>query len=218
MKKITLVLGAVLVSVATFAQTISLTNSITTAMQGQEITLDISYDNGTLQSTGGGNGSNAGDFVNIRLQEVDAGFAPVTLFDDIFPILTTPGGGPGTDSFTYTVSPTATPTADLPAGHQYFVVVTLSDFGASQDANFGITITEDPTLSVNEITSSELSDYSYDASSDIITLSAAADYSVYNLAGSIVAEGSSASISLAGLVDGVYIVATENGTTKIIKH
>ncbi len=104
------------------------------------------------------------------------------------------------------------------AGYNY--ILQISGLNPQDDQNFvnyvvGIS---EQILSVDSLTKGALSSFTYDADSDEITLDVSSDYSVYNLAGSVVAEGSSSVISLAGLVDGVYIVATKQGTSKVVKY
>lgn len=92
-----------------------------------------------------------------------------------------------------------------------------TDDGSDSIFIFNTNVVPGSTASVSNFSKNELS-IAYDSVSDEVTLPSSADYSVFNIAGSVVAEGSSSTISLAGLVDGVYIVATENGTAKVIKY
>ncbi len=142
-------------------------------------------------------------------------------FDDTADIFTAP-----ITSADGVVTISVTPTAVNTGGILQVRSSTSTDFGpAGFTAAYTDNVFRDPvtvilgdTASVDSFTRGALTGYSYDAASDIVELDASVDYSVYNLAGSVVAEGSSATISLAGLVDGVYILATSAGTAKIIKY
>ncbi len=214
MKKITLALAAALLSLGAFAQTMEFTNTLPTEVElGGTIDADYSFDSGENNTTG---------FSFALLRTVDASGTVVTNnigAQQEFDLVTTQTGS---GSITYTVPSDIVASSDLPDGESYeflqYVTYKLDGMGADIFSNSAIVpITITSSLSVDDLSSVELSDFSYDSDSDEVTLAKAGDYSVYNLAGSVVAEGSSATISLAGLVDGVYIIAAENGTTKVVK-
>ncbi len=172
--------------------------------QGQEITFEVSYVGVTdNQST------------------IQVGWAP-PFQDFIQPTIESLGGitPDGSVTISYT-----TPTGFVTAGEDSVSsdLIVFINAIAQNDNQVGVDVfideaTRDAALSVDSFSTNELSSYSYNESTDEVTLESSAEYSVYNLAGSTVAEGEGTVISLAGLNDGIYIIATSIGNLKIVKY
>lgn len=231
MKKIILSLVALAMSTALFSQVSYTLDNVVVydSLFDEELPFDGTYQEGetyrfTINYTADAtNVIGAGDFSAFGVREVTSegvyagDFEPSLL---AFPPIPTDDDGnflqSGTQIIEYTF---ADPLPEIADGNLYAIGGYVSSNKASDYVitnNFAIG--DDPeSLSTNNFSSEELS-ASYNSATDTVSLISSADYSVYDISGSIVASGSSSKISLAGLVDGVYIIATENGTTKLIKY
>lgn len=229
MKRIIFSSVLLLFTALVFGQTITLNNAAalgTKFYQGQSITLELTATNITDQ------------FIAIGASGSDLEPSDITsvtsdpILDPVIMVGTFGTGNEATEAFIdfgpnfpftgdITVTLTIPSNFDFDGGSSVDTTLLLrsqNDFSGTNNIE-GITIFESQAaLSIKEISPNKLSDYSYDTDSNIITLTTPANYSVYNLAGNVVAEGLSSAISLAGLVDGVYIVATANSTTKVVKY
>lgn len=103
-------------------------------------------------------------------------------------------------------------TSNLPAGNSLAIQILMNV------ANPGVPlITSTNEINYEEVITLSL-DYAYDNEKSTVVLDKAIKYSVYSLDGLLVAEGNSSSIELDFLNSGVYVVVTEEGAIKVVKH
>lgn len=132
--------------------------------------------------------------------------------------------GTGTYTYSYTV-PDPLPALSDPSnfyGFGGYIKTTLINGAAGGvfdvTGNFlAPTNSLNPTLSTSNFNKSELEDFSYNSDSETLTLPEEVNYSLYSIAGLTTFFGKSSVIDLSGIPNGCYILATEIGTTKIVK-
>lgn len=240
MKKIILILSAFIMSLSSFAQTypsVSLNGGTSYSFSpgsfagypwggipnysfnnsSAEVTLDITdYDPSNVS---------VGNEITVTFSRVGFGNPPLNWGSDNVTVLATLTPADfiaGAASITVNIPNGSVPvedSTDYVSGYLYVLQVRGLNPGSDPNyVNFVSEIEENITLSLNTFSKSKLSGYSYNNVSDIVSLNESAVYSVYSITGSILTKGEGTEIGLSGLADGIYIIATDKGTTKIAKN
>ncbi len=213
MKKITFILSTLLVStIGAFSQSIAIT-----AIEGQA-------PNDYFASTTPATSLNINEPIDVTVTYTDLpentstpGMTEITVrrvnnafsaaFDATVEAVTS-GSGTATISFT--------PTEEDTDFHLQAFAFNHPATSLTETYFFNVDVVDPSSLVFDN--KSKLSGYSYNATTDILTMSSSADYIVYSITGAIVSQGSSNEISFANLVDGIYIISSTNGRTKLVKN